>query len=213
MISVSCQTFRDPWRRADRSHRRSSVACASASSFVRLPSLRPRAALDVANAWKPSPARMRVELTSHEFGMTKGARAVVKHAEANCLFLLGGTHRRSTVVTDRIMDYRLPARRRHGLPTRNFLSAVSLLGRTRAERTACGRRNRFHEKAGRSQVDSCLASLNNDFFSRRVATVAMLPFALSRSDLFSLGAGWAFSFQPVLLSVWRPVVLLLQSGT
>ena len=29
----------------------------------------------------------------------------------------------------------------------------------------------------------------------------------------SLGACWAFSFQPVLLSVWRPVVLLFQSGT
>src|SRR5580692_3285835 len=29
----------------------------------------------------------------------------------------------------------------------------------------------------------------------------------------SLGAHWAFSFQPVLLSVWRPVVLLLRIGT
>src|SRR5579864_1365404 len=29
----------------------------------------------------------------------------------------------------------------------------------------------------------------------------------------SLGAHWAFSFQPVLLSVWRPVVLLLWIGT
>src|ERR1700692_2682491 len=42
----------------------------------------------------------------------------------------------------------------------------------------------FHEKAGRSQVDSSLASLNKVFFSRRVATVAMLPSALSRSDSF-----------------------------
>jgi len=42
----------------------------------------------------------------------------------------------------------------------------------------------FHEKAGRSQVDSCWASWNNDLFSRRVATVAMLPSALSRSDSF-----------------------------
>ena len=40
----------------------------------------------------------------------------------------------------------------------------------------------FHEKAGRSQVDSLLASLNKVFFSRRVAAVAMLPSALSRSD-------------------------------
>ena len=39
----------------------------------------------------------------------------------------------------------------------------------------------------------------------------MLPFALSRSDR-SLGAHWAFSFQPVLLSVWRSVVLLSESG-
>src|ERR1700687_75862 len=29
----------------------------------------------------------------------------------------------------------------------------------------------------------------------------------------SLGACWAFSLQPVLPSVWRPVVLLLESGT
>jgi hypothetical protein len=42
----------------------------------------------------------------------------------------------------------------------------------------------FHEKAGRSQVDSSLASLNKVLFSRRVAAVAMLPSALSRSDSF-----------------------------
>src|ERR1700692_3060361 len=42
----------------------------------------------------------------------------------------------------------------------------------------------FDEKAGRSQVDSSLASLNKVFFSRRVATVARLPSALSRSDSF-----------------------------
>jgi hypothetical protein len=42
----------------------------------------------------------------------------------------------------------------------------------------------FHEKAGRSQVDACRTSGNNDLFSRRVATVAMLPSALSRSDSF-----------------------------
>ena len=50
-------------------------ACASASSRVSPPSLRPRAeaeaALDVANAWKPRPARMRAEPTSHGFGITK----------------------------------------------------------------------------------------------------------------------------------------------
>ena len=41
----------------------------------------------------------------------------------------------------------------------------------------------------------------------------MLPSALSRSDFISLGACWAFSLQPVLPSVWRPVVLLFSSGT
>src|SRR5579864_6457132 len=41
----------------------------------------------------------------------------------------------------------------------------------------------FHEKAGRSQVDSSLAWLNKVFVSRRAAAVAMLPSALSRSDL------------------------------
>ena len=42
----------------------------------------------------------------------------------------------------------------------------------------------FHEKAGRSQVDSSQASLNKVIVSRRVAAVAMLPSALSRSDSF-----------------------------
>jgi hypothetical protein len=70
----------------------------------------------------------------------------------------------------------------------------------------------FHEKAGRSQVDSSQASLNKVFVSRRVAAVAMLPSALSRSDSFrSVHVGR--SVQPVLPSVWRPVVLLLQSRT
>ena len=31
--------------------------------------------------------------------------------------------------------------------------------------------------------------------------------------MVSLGACWAFSVQPVLPSVWRPVVLLFKSGT
>ena len=43
----------------------------------------------------------------------------------------------------------------------------------------------FHEKAGRSQVDSLLFFMDKGFFSRRVATVAMLPSALSRSDRFA----------------------------
>ena len=41
-------------------------------------------------------------------------------------------------------------------------------------------------------------------FSRRVATVAMLPSALFEERLSSLGASWAFSFQPVLPSDYRP---------
>ena len=45
--------------------------------------------------------------------------------------------------------------------------------------------NAFHEKAGRSQVDSLLFFMDKGFFSRRVATVAMLPSALSRSDGFA----------------------------
>jgi hypothetical protein len=39
----------------------------------------------------------------------------------------------------------------------------------------------FHEKAGLCQVGSSFF-LDKVFFSRRVATVAMLPFAFSRSD-------------------------------
>ena len=68
----------------------------------------------------------------------------------------------------------------------------------------------FHEKAGRSQVNFLLFCRDKVFFSRRVATVAMLPSALFVSDSFSLGACWAFSFQPVLPSDYRPVVLLLE---
>ena len=76
----------------------------------------------------------------------------------------------------------------------------------------------FHEKAGRSQgnsgfISEFLVFSQTKFFPAELATVAMLPSALSRSDSSSLGACWAFSFQPVLPSVWRPVVLLLESGT
>ena len=45
--------------------------------------------------------------------------------------------------------------------------------------------NAFHEKAGRSQVNSFVVWLDKVFFSDRVATVVMLPFALSRSDSFA----------------------------
>jgi len=57
--------------------------------------------------------------------------------------------------------------------------------------------NAFHEKAGRSQVDWFLILLEI-VSPAELATVAMLPSALSRSESFSLGACWAFSFQPVL---------------
>ena len=72
--------------------------------------------------------------------------------------------------------------------------------------------NAFHEKAGRSQVSS-LFVLQDKVFSRRVSHCRHASIRTLEERFFSLGAHWAFSFQPVLLSVWRPVVLLLQSGT
>jgi hypothetical protein len=42
----------------------------------------------------------------------------------------------------------------------------------------------FHEKTGRSQYNSSLASLNKFFSPAEWTTVAMLPSALSRSDSF-----------------------------
>ena len=69
----------------------------------------------------------------------------------------------------------------------------------------------FHEKTGRSQVDFC-GSWNIIVLSPssrcRHASIRTLE-----ERFVSLGASWAFSVQPVLLSVWRPVVLLFQSGT
>jgi hypothetical protein len=43
----------------------------------------------------------------------------------------------------------------------------------------------FHEKAGRSQVSSVPFLLYKLFSPAESATVAMLPFALSRSDSFA----------------------------
>ena len=66
----------------------------------------------------------------------------------------------------------------------------------------------FHEKAPvgvKSILDGLRWSLG--FLSAESAAVAMLPSALSRSDSCSLGACWAFSFQLVLPSVCRPVLL------
>ena len=71
----------------------------------------------------------------------------------------------------------------------------------------------FHEKAGRSQVDSCLVSLNKVLFFPPSGHCRHASIRTLEERIVSLGACWAFSVQPVLPSVWRPVVLLLQSGT
>ncbi len=72
--------------------------------------------------------------------------------------------------------------------------------------------NRFHEKAGRGQVDSFWFLLVTMFLPPsshcRHASIRTLE-----ERFGSLGACLAFSVQPVLLSVWRPVVLLLQRET
>ena len=70
----------------------------------------------------------------------------------------------------------------------------------------------FHEKADRSQVDSCFF-LSGTFFSPAEWPLSPCFHSHSRGAIHSLGAYWAFSVQPVLLSVWRPVVLLFESGT
>jgi hypothetical protein len=71
----------------------------------------------------------------------------------------------------------------------------------------------FHEKAGRSQVDSVVLSLDKVFSpAELVPLVATLPSALF-VERWSLGASWVFSFQPVLPSDYRPVVLLFPSRT
>ena len=63
----------------------------------------------------------------------------------------------------------------------------------------------FHEKAGRSQVDSSLASLNKGFLLPpshcRHASIRTLE-----ERIVSLGACWASSIQPVLPPDLRPLV-------
>src|SRR5580698_11211310 len=65
----------------------------------------------------------------------------------------------------------------------------------------------FHEKAGRSQVGSVVFRWTRFFLPPsghcRHASIRTLE-----ERFVSLGACWAFSFQPVLPSDWRPVVLL-----
>jgi len=71
----------------------------------------------------------------------------------------------------------------------------------------------FHEKAGRSQVDSFVFSLDNVFLSPPSSHCRHASIRTLEERIISLGAYWVFSFQPVLPSVWRPVVLFLESGT
>jgi len=70
----------------------------------------------------------------------------------------------------------------------------------------------FHEKAGRSQANSSFFFVDKVFLPPsgrcRHAFIRTLE-----ERFVSLGACWAFSVQPVLLSDWRSVVLLLTSGT
>jgi hypothetical protein len=70
----------------------------------------------------------------------------------------------------------------------------------------------FHEKAGRSQVGSFWFSLDKVFLPPsgrcRHASIRTLE-----ERLVSLGACWAFSVQPVLPSVWRPVVRFSRNRT
>ena len=70
----------------------------------------------------------------------------------------------------------------------------------------------FHEKAGGSQGSSFV------FLRVKVFLLAEQPLspcfhAHSRGAIYSLGAGWAFSVQPVLPPDYRPVVQLTGSRT
>src|SRR5215510_16275590 len=65
--------------------------------------------------------------------------------------------------------------------------------------------NAFHEKAGRSQVSS-FGFLFDKVFSGPSSHCRHASIRTLEERIVSLGAGWAFSFQPVLRSDWRPVV-------
>ena len=71
--------------------------------------------------------------------------------------------------------------------------------------------NAFHEKAGRSQV-GWFCFLLHRFFLPPSSHCRHASIRTLGERFVSLGARWASSFQPVLLSVWRPVVLLFESG-
>jgi hypothetical protein len=82
---------------------------------------------------------------------------------------------------------------------------LALKIRGKGEQTAHSGVNAFHEKAGRSQGDSGFILLDKVFLPPsshcRYASIRTLE-----ERIVSLGACWAFSFQPVLPSDWRPVV-------
>jgi len=84
-----------------------------------------------------------------------------------------------------------------------------MIGTPKRECNASMSEMAFHEKAGRSQGNSGFMLFDTLFFSPvrrcRHASIRTLE-----ERIVSLGACWAFSIQPVLLSVWRPVVLLLK---
>jgi hypothetical protein len=71
----------------------------------------------------------------------------------------------------------------------------------------------FHEKAGRSQVSSFVFSLDKVLSLPPSGHCRHASIRTLEERFVSLGACWAFSVQPVLPSVWRPVVLLSASGT
>ena len=74
----------------------------------------------------------------------------------------------------------------------------------------------FHEKAGRSQVGFLFGSsvgCVGHFVSSAEFALTPCFHPHSRVAIRSLGACWAFSFQPALPSVYRAMVPLLESGT
>ena len=64
----------------------------------------------------------------------------------------------------------------------------------------------FHEKAGRSQVGSSAFPLVKVFLSPPSGHCRHPSIRTLSERSFSLGASWAFSFQPVLPPVYRPAL-------
>ena len=66
--------------------------------------------------------------------------------------------------------------------------------------------NAFHEKAGRSQVGSFVFRfMGKVFFPFDPGRRCRNPSIRTLEERFSLGASWAFSLQPVLPPVSRPL--------